>query len=83
MKNLGKVRSSTKPNAVELTDKLVFLATNITPYTETIDDYVIEGYEYDYRQFDKDEYISYLQEQVIETQEAVCELYETLGGNLL
>ena len=83
MKNLGRVRSSVKPINVELTDKFVFLATNITPYVEQIDDYTIEGFEYDYMQFGKDEYISYLQEQLIQTQEAVCELYEDLGGGLL
>ena len=83
MKNLGRVRGSTKPISVELTDKFVFLATNITPYKEQIDDYIMEGYEYDYMQFEKDEYISYLQEQMIQTQEAVCELYENMGGSLL
>lgn len=79
MKILGKVRSAKKPNSVESTNDFVFLATNIIPYTEKIDDYIIEGYEYDCKQFTKDEYISYLQEQVIEAQQAICELYEKGG----
>ena len=82
MKNLGKVYGSIKPNSVEITDAYVFLATNISPYIKEMDGHVIEGYEYDYKQFTKDEYISYLQDQLIQTQEAICEIYENIGGTI-
>ena len=57
MHNYGKVKSSIKPKDLEITDSKVFVASDITPYTETIDEHEVNGYEYNYISYDKDEYI--------------------------
>ena len=90
MINYGKVKSSIKPKAIEITKTQVFIAENITPYEEIFDDYTIKGYEYDYIGYDKDEYILNinqknvaLEAQILNTQMALCEVYESLGGGLI
>lgn len=60
MKNYGRVRGSINPAAIEITKNAVFVASNVQEYTETIEDKVVSGYEYDYIQYDKDEYIQVL-----------------------
>lgn len=57
MTNFGRVRGSQKPENIEITSTTVFVASNITPYEEEIDDKIISGYEYDYVSYTKDEYI--------------------------
>jgi len=57
MINYGKVRGSELPQEIEFTSDYVFVASNITPYEETIDNKSVSGYEYDYIAYTKDEYI--------------------------
>ena len=57
MQNFGKVRSTNEPQPIQFTSSSVFLASNITPYEETIDEHTIQGYEYDLIQYTKDEYL--------------------------
>ena len=77
-----------EPPAIFCTETSVFEARNITPYTETIDDRIITGYKYEYYQYTKDEYIKKLaednkqmQQDLIDTQLALCEIYESLEGD--
>lgn len=53
----GKIRSITEPQHIEITSSTVFIANNITPYTEQIEDKQESGYEYDYTSYTKDEYL--------------------------
>ena len=87
MNNYGKVYSSTQPQEIEITNNAVFLASNVKPYTKNIDDHIQEGYEYDYVEYTKDEYLlkltndnKELQQSILDTQLALVELYE--GGEL-
>ena len=80
MVNYGKVRSSQAPKPIEITSSQVFIAKNISKYEEVFDDYSIEGYEYDYVGYDKDENILLLHNQVLDTQMALCDIYESIGG---
>ena len=57
MTNYGKVKSSFRPQEIELTADKVFVASNIEEYQETIDNKEIIGYKYDYLCYSKDEYI--------------------------
>lgn len=57
MTNLGIQYSSVEPQAIEMTDKFVFVAKNITPYSKTIEERTINGYSYEYIQYTKDEYM--------------------------
>jgi hypothetical protein len=58
MIHYGKTTSSTYPQEVEITSSAVFIASDITSYEQEIDDKIYSGYEYDYKQYDKDEYIT-------------------------
>lgn len=60
MKDYGKQRGSVSPQPIEITETSVLIATNIQPYTDTINDQIIQGYEYNYVEYSKDEYIDLL-----------------------
>ena len=57
MKTYGKVHSSVRPSDIEITETSVFVANNITPYSEQIDGYTYSGFEYDCTEYSKDEYL--------------------------
>lgn len=85
MTNYGRIKSSTKPLTLTITEKAVFIAQDIQPYTTTLDEHTINGFEYTLLSYDKDEYIQEmalknldLEDQLLSTQEAICDLYEML-----
>ena len=57
MINYGRVKSSMRPQEIEITSDKVFIASNIQEYQDTVDDKTINGYQYDYISYTKDEYI--------------------------
>ena len=63
MINYGKVQSLNQPQSTEIKEDKVFIASNITPYTTTVEDKEESGYEYDYVEYTKDEYIMLLFEK--------------------
>lgn len=75
MKNFGKVKSTKRPPEIEITQNAVFIASNIVPYTETYDTYIIEGFEYNYAYYTKDQYI---QNIATENANAIAQLQEEL-----
>lgn len=88
MKIFGKVRSTVKPESmeidaysvwinediteIEVEDEVQNTEENSTPSTHT-------EYEYNVVQYDKDEYIKRQAEQITDTELALCEIYESLG----
>lgn len=76
MKNYGKVQSLNRPQEIEIKESKVFIASNIQPYSATIGEYEETGYEYDYIEYTKDEYIQYLSEQ----SQKITELEEELAA---
>lgn len=76
MINLGTQYSTLAPKEIEITGNNVFIASNIQPYTKEIEDKVVSGFQYDYIQYTKDEYIIKLHNDIIDTQMALVELYE-------
>jgi len=86
MKYLKNVHSSTRPAEIEITDKAVFISDNIKEYEDNIEDYIIHGYEFDQTIYSPSEYLikltqenNNLQQELIDTQLALVELYE--GGS--
>ena len=57
MINYGKVKSSIRPQDIEITADKVFISSNIEEYQEEIEGKTISGYQYDYKEYKKDEYI--------------------------
>lgn len=87
MIDYGTQRSTVKPLELELTETKVFVASNITPVNEpdTEDQPGFTGYEFDLVEYDKDEYIKLqaehnaaLEQQMTDTQLALCEAYELM-----
>lgn len=54
------IHSSTEPSQIEITTNAVYITENIHTYTELIDNYTIEGYEYDLLVYTLPEYIELL-----------------------
>ena len=88
MKEYGTQRSAMKPDDVEITDSKVFVYANITKTTiqnpESDDESIM--YEFTMTEYDKDEYIrlqaeknASLEEQMTQTQGALCDVYEMLA----
>lgn len=57
MTNYGKVKSSFRPQEIEITSNNVFIASNIEEYEDSFENETITGYQYDYISYSKDEYI--------------------------
>lgn len=77
MVNYEKVHSTTKPDAIKITNDSVFTASNIHEYSETIDDIVYNGYEYDYTCYSKDEYLVTV---VAKDQQVINDLQQELAA---
>ena len=89
MKDYGIVFSSTEPQPIEINESVVFIANNIHPQTQVIDGMRTEGYSYNLIAYTKNEYIKILinsnqalKTDVLDTQSALCDIYEMLEGGL-
>ena len=80
MTNLGKQKGAVAPKAIEITTSHVYVATNIEPYTETLDGQTVSGYQYDYTQYDKDEYLGLLITNNATNSAKILELEEQLAA---
>ena len=79
MKSYGKVQSLNQPQEIEIKEEKVFLASNIQPYTTVIEDKEESGYEYDYVEYTKDEYIKLLSQQSQRLEEELAAAKVLLG----
>lgn len=87
MINYGKVRSTIKPESIVIDEFSVWQHTNIQPVSENAgkeNEFV--GFEYEMIQYGKDEFIlnqaaenEVLQQQITDTQLALCEVYEMMA----
>ena len=89
MKDLGIVQSTVKPSEVDIKDTKVFIASDIKEVKEEGTDGQpgFEGYSYNLKEYDKDEYIKSLQDknaeledETTQVQDALTEVYEMIGG---
>ena len=88
MKDYGRVQSTVKPPEVDVRETKVFVASNIKDVTtpETDGQPGFTGYEYDLKEYEKDEYIhmlhektSQLEDEATNLQIALCDVYEMLA----
>ena len=88
MIDYGKQKSTVKPEELELTESMVFVASEITEVTEKDTDSQpgFAGYEFKLVGYTKDEYIKLqaeknadLESEITQAQVAMCEIYEMLG----
>ena len=79
MKNYGKVQSLNQPQEIEIKEDKVFIASNIQSYTIEVEDKEENGYEYDYVEYSKDEYIALLSQQSQQLAEELAATKVLLG----
>ena len=79
MKNYGIIYGSVEPQAVEITETSVFIATNVVPYEEEIDGHNISGYKYNYVEYSKDEYLLQQNNNITSLQEELQAAKVLLG----
>ena len=87
MTELGKQKSTVRPQDVEILETKVFVASNIEEVTETIGEEEFNGFQFDLTEYSKDEYIQMLNEkntslegQITDAYMALCDVYELVGG---
>lgn len=80
MKNVGRVQGNTEQaKALVVGKDTVYVHTDIQPVMK--DGKVVEDlFSYNEVQYSKDEYIEQLSTDLTNTQLALCEIYEALGG---
>lgn len=78
-----KVRSTVKPDEVEIDEYSVWINTNIKEIDVQLEDEIHTEYEFNQVRYTKDEYIKMIDErnltlesQLTDTQLALCEIYE-------
>lgn len=83
----GKVRSTVKPEKIVIDDFSVWQRTDIQEVSENVgEENEFVGYEFNMIQYSKDEFIlqqatdnAALEQQITNTQIALCEVYELMG----
>lgn len=76
MKDYGRVQSNVQPKPLEIDECSVWIATDIQEVDLPVggtgeDQETVKGYEYHMIQYDKDEYILSIHDDLASTQEAV------------
>ncbi len=74
MTNYGKVSSTVRPDPIVIDKYSVWVNTEIEEISE--DEFV--GYQYNQKQYDKDEFIRNLGNEITDTQLALTEIYEMM-----
>lgn len=64
MTNYGIVKSFDRPQAIEMTNNMVFLASNIEPCEMEGSNGKMDGFQYNYISYTKDEYLLHQNEQI-------------------
>ena len=87
MTELGKQKSTVRPQDVEILETKVFVASNIEEVEETVGEETFNGFQFDLTEYSKDEYIRLLdtknqslESQLTDAQLALCDVYELVGG---
>lgn len=80
MVNHGTVRAATAPEPMVIDDYSVWISENIHEVTVQDEEGSHTEYEYNLKQYGKDEYIHAMDSQLTDAQMALCDLYEMIGG---
>lgn len=81
MLNHGKVRATKAPENIVIDECSVWVSDNVRSVTVPDEDGQSHTeYEFDLKQYGKDEYIHSMDEQLTDAQLALCDLYEMIGG---
>ena len=76
MTDFGRIRSTVKPEPLELDEYSAYVNTDITEVAVEFDGETHTEYEYNQVRYTKDELITQQAQQLTDTQLALCEIYE-------
>lgn len=76
MTDYGRIRSTVRPEPLELDEYSAYVNTDITEVTVDIDGETHTEYEFNQMRYTKDELITQQAQQLTDTQLALCEIYE-------
>lgn len=77
---MKKARSSVQPESLIITPTTVYVTSNVAPYREEMDDgHILEGYEYDYEEYSKDNYIFLQLDRIASLEEQLAAAKILLG----
>lgn len=76
MTDYGRIRSTVRPEPLELDEYSAYVNTDITEVTVELDGETHTEYEYNQVRYTKDELITQQAQQITDTQLALCEIYE-------
>lgn len=80
MTNYGTTYSASRPQPIEMTTTKVFVASNIQPYETTNEnDELVQGYSYDFIEYDKDEYIQIMTQSISNLEDELAATKIILG----
>ena len=87
MINHGRVQSTVKPKEIEIDEHSVWENKDISEMTVTDENGEHTEYEFSQTQYSKNEYIKFLhnnnkelEDKLTDTQLALCDVYEMIGG---
>ena len=69
MKDYGIIRGSTEPQPIKMTSTSVYVASDIEPFTEIMEERTVSGYKYHYIEYTKDEFLLQQNASIAELQE--------------
>lgn len=76
MTDYGRIRSTVRPEPLELDEYSAYINTDITEITVEYDGETHTEFEYNQVRYTKDELITQQAQQITDTQLALCEIYE-------
>jgi len=79
MINHGIQYSTVRPQDIEMTADSVFIASDITPYSKEIEGHTLSGFQYNYVQYSKDEYLIQQSASIAALQEELAAAKILLG----
>ena len=87
MKEYKNVRSTIKPKEIEIDEYSVWVNRDVKEITVTDENEAHTEYEFNQKQYSKDEYIKLVDErnkalenELTDTQIALCDIFEMIGG---
>lgn len=76
MTDYGRIRSTVRPEPLELDEYSAYVNTDITEVTVELDEETHTEFEFNQVCYTKDELITQQAQQITDTQLALCEIYE-------
>ncbi|MFC4355295.1 hypothetical protein ACFO0S_09575 [Chryseomicrobium palamuruense] len=83
MKDYGKVKSTVRPEPLVIDEESVWVYSDIVPVEEEVGEETFTGFEFSMVQYEKDEYIKFMQERNANTESTVDSILTEIIPSLM